>query len=138
MNAGALVEDLARCIEDEIAALDAGNHEALALATGAKLAALEAVRRAPPEPPPTRALLAHVIELNAAAAKRVNRARARIERRLGALARAAGQPAACAYGADGRPVTRFLEDPSIFIRLRPTIAIPGPTGFAAQGTTEER
>ncbi len=109
MNYGALIEDLARRIEDEIAALDAGDHDALALATRAKLDALERVRGAVPEPAPGRDLLAQVADLNRAAAVRVNRARVRIERRLASLTRAAGGPPACAYGADGRPVTRFMR-----------------------------
>lgn len=109
MTAGSLLHELARCIEDEIAALDAGDHEALALATGAKMAVLETVRSAAPEPTAARALLAQVIELNGVAAAWVNRARARIERRLGVLARAAGHSAACAYGADGRPVMKFMR-----------------------------
>jgi len=111
MNVGALIEDVARRIEDEIAALDAGDHEALALATRAKLAAVELVRNAATEPTsvPPRDLLEQVADLNRAAAARVNRARVRIERRLASLTRVAGGLPACAYGADGRPITRFMR-----------------------------
>ena len=98
---------LVAAIEGEITAIDKGDYAALDRATRAKLGAVETLRRAPPVPLPAD-VVARAAALNLEAARRVNRARARIERRLAALARASGRGTALVYGADGRPVLGAL------------------------------
>lgn len=89
---------------DELAALAAGDLDRLADATRAKLAAVEALRNiergALPPGRVTRAAL-----LNREAARRVNAARAAVERRLAGLARATGRGGAGLYDARGRAAT---------------------------------
>ncbi len=107
----ALAEVIART-RDEIAAIDAGDLDALARATRAKLAAIEPLRSVDPATlaaGPAQETLATAAALNREAAQRVNVARARIDRRLHALARAIGRPAPMAYGPDGRPAARMLR-----------------------------
>lgn len=103
----ARLADLVRAIEVEIVALDKGDYASLEVATRAKLVAVEALRRAPAVALPADQV-ARAATLNLDAARRVNRARARIERRLAALARVSGRGVALVYGADGRPVLGSL------------------------------
>ena len=93
---------------DEVAAMDAGDMEALDTATRAKLAALARLRAMDVAVLAglDAARVADAAALNREAARRVNLARARIEHRLGALTRAAGRMSAVAYGPDGRMTAR--------------------------------
>ena len=109
MTPAAALARLTACMEAEIAALGAGDLDALGAATRAKLEALR-----PLADPGIAAALPHAdiaaaAELNREAARRVNRARARIDRRLDALARAVGRAPAAAYGPDGRLTARVLR-----------------------------
>lgn len=98
-----LLADLVERVKDEMVALEAGDLSALAQATRAKLAAVEALAQAPAGSVP-RAAVAEAAALNRVAARRVNAMRARVDQRLAALARASGLGLAGAYGPDGRPV----------------------------------
>ena len=84
-------------IRGELAALDGGDADAIAAATAAKLAALDAARR---EAAVTPARLAEARALNALASSRTNMLLAGVERRLAALTAADGRGGT--YGRDGR------------------------------------
>ncbi len=113
MNAAAAaLETLALRTADEIAALDAGDLDALAAATRAKLAALAPLADRDPEALAAevpRARIVAAAELNRDAARRVNFARAVLDRRMYALLRATGRAPVAAYGPDGRLATRVLR-----------------------------
>ena len=92
-------EVLLAAMRDELAALDAEDAGAVEAATTAKLAALHACAAAP-APPPAQIDAARA--LNALAAARTASLIAGVDRRLRALATAAGRPPALCYGRDGR------------------------------------
>lgn len=103
MSPSDLVDALVARMEDEEAALAAGDLAALGTATTAKLALVRALAAVPAGSVP-RARLQAAADCNRAVARRVNLARARVDARLTALARASGLALAGAYGPDGRPV----------------------------------
>jgi hypothetical protein len=86
-------------LHDELAALDSEDAARIEAATGAKLAALHAVRDSPPL---SAADLEQAAALNALAAARTRTLMAGVDRRLRALSAAAGRPAGLTYGRDGR------------------------------------
>lgn len=90
-------EVLLAALRAELAALDGDDAEAIETATTAKLAALAGLHALP-----TRAEVETAQALNALAAARVRTKAAGIERRLAALATAAGRGPALCYGRDGR------------------------------------
>lgn len=90
-------EALLAALRAELAALDGDDADTIQAATTAKLAALGALREAP-----TRVEVETAQALNALAAARVRIKAAGIERRLAALATAAGRGPALCYGRDGR------------------------------------
>ena len=94
---------LVTAIRNELAALAAEDAAAIETATAVKLAALAAVNDAiAGGAPPQRALLEQARDLNAEAALRARAKLVAVERRLTAVAVAAGKPAALVYGRDGR------------------------------------
>lgn len=106
----ALAELEARTV-DEMAALDGGDLDALRAATRAKMAVLGTLRaldgaEATGLP---RTAVVRAAALNREAARRINLACARVERRIAALARAGGRDPATAYGPDGRLTGRVLR-----------------------------
>jgi hypothetical protein len=96
---------------DELAALEAGDLDALKAATQAKMVALAPLRALDGENAADlpRAALMRAAAQNREAARTINIARARVERRLAALARAGGRDPATAYGPDGRLRARVLR-----------------------------
>ena len=90
-------EVLLAALRAELVALDGDDAQAIEAATATKLSALAGLRDA---------LTRHQVEtaqaLNALAAARVRTRSAGIERRLAALATAAGRGPALCYGRDGR------------------------------------
>ena len=92
-------EVLLAAMRDELAALELDDAGAVETATAAKLAALHACAAAPAPP---SALLDSARALNALAATRTASLIAGVDRRLRALATAAGRPPALCYGRDGR------------------------------------
>lgn len=96
------VTALAQAIEAEIAALDRDDLDALAAATAAKLALIESIRAATPAEPAPAALVEEVRALNREAGRRINLARAAVERRLARISALRGAQPALTYGPDGR------------------------------------
>ena len=92
-------EVLLAAMRDELAALETDDAATLEAATAAKLAAL---RDAAAAPPPPRAAIETARALNALAAARTASRLTGVDRRLRALAAAAGRPPALCYGRDGR------------------------------------
>ena len=90
-------EVLLAALRAELAALDGDDAPAIEAATTAKLSALAGLRDTP-----TRHQVETAQALNALAAARVRTRSAGIERRLAALATAAGRGPALCYGRDGR------------------------------------
>ena len=104
MTATERLAALSRTIEQEIAALDRNDLDALAAATAEKLRLVELLRDGIADQPLPPALVAQVRALNQEAGRRVNLARAAVERRLARFAVAKGvQP--LTYGPNGRPTT---------------------------------
>lgn len=90
-------EILLAALRAELAALDGDDADTIEAATAAKLDALSSLRETP-----TRAQVETAQALNALAAARVRTKSAGLERRLAALATAAGRGPALCYGRDGR------------------------------------
>lgn len=104
MTAAERLAALSRTIEQEIAALEQNDLDALAAATAQKLRLVEELRDSPADQPLPPALVAQVRALNQEAGRRVNLARAAVERRLARFAAVKGaQP--LTYGPNGRPTT---------------------------------
>lgn len=94
---------LNKAIRAEMAALEAEDAVAIEAATSTKLAALLAVHaEVAAGAAPQRALLEEARDLNAEAALRARAKMVAVERRLAAVQRLAGKPAALTYGRDGR------------------------------------
>lgn len=103
MDDAANLHRLNDAIRAELAALDAEDAAAIEAATADKLAALRAVHAdVAAGAVPQRALLEVARDLNAEAALRARAKMVAVERRLAAVQRAAGKPAALVYGRDGR------------------------------------
>lgn len=109
MSPAAALATLTEQMQAELAALDAGDLDALGQATRGKLAALWPLTEPDLAAVLPREDVARVAELNVDVARKVNQARARVDRRLEALGRAAGRAPAAAYGPDGRLAVRVLR-----------------------------
>ena len=90
-------EVLLAALRAELAALDGDDALAIEDATAAKLTALAALRGSP-----SRTEIETARALNALAAARVQTRLTGVDRRLRALAAAAGRPPPLCYGRDGR------------------------------------
>ncbi len=90
---------LMAALHDELVALDSEDADRIEAATEAKLDALRAVRD---DPLPPRADLEAAAALNALAAARNRALMTGVDRRLRALAAAAGRQPGLTYGRDGR------------------------------------
>ena len=90
-------EVLLAALRAELAALDSDDADTIVAATAAKLAALGKLRDSP-----TSAEIDTAQALNTLAAARVRTKSTGIDRRLAALAAAAGRAPALCYGRDGR------------------------------------
>lgn len=101
MTAADRVEALCLAIEAELEALDRDDLDSLTEATRMKLALVEALRDETP-PEAHRTLLARARDLNREAGRRVNLARARVEKRMARIATAKGAPPPLTYGPRGR------------------------------------
>lgn len=111
MTPAAALAALAQWTQAEIAALEAGDFDALMIATRTRAQLMVPLRAADPRTLADlpRELVIRAAALNQEVARRINAARACVERRLWALARAAGRDPLLAYGPDGRMTMYVLR-----------------------------